>query len=66
VTPPALSEFEGVATIVSLVARGIGIAIMPRLAVAGGAATAGGGGGGGLGGVGPPEDRGASGGRPPG
>jgi DNA-binding transcriptional LysR family regulator len=28
-----LSEFEGVFTIVSLVARGIGIAIMPRMAV---------------------------------
>lgn len=34
VTPPVLSEFEGMATIVSLVARGIGIAILPRLAVA--------------------------------
>jgi DNA-binding transcriptional LysR family regulator len=33
VTPPVLSEFEGMATIVSLVARGIGIAILPRLAV---------------------------------
>ena len=36
VAPPTLSEFEGVATIVSLVARGIGIAILPRLAVAAG------------------------------
>jgi DNA-binding transcriptional LysR family regulator len=34
VAPPVLSEFEGMATIVSLVARGIGIAILPRLAVA--------------------------------
>jgi DNA-binding transcriptional LysR family regulator len=34
VTPPVLSEFEGMATIVSLVARGIGIAILPRLSVA--------------------------------
>ena len=34
--PPELSEFEGMATIVSLVARGIGIAILPRLAVAAG------------------------------
>ncbi len=34
VTPPVLSEFEGMSTIVSLVARGIGIAILPRLAVA--------------------------------
>jgi DNA-binding transcriptional LysR family regulator len=33
VTPPVLSEFEGMSTIVSLVARGIGIAILPRLAV---------------------------------
>jgi len=33
VTPPVLSEFEGMATIVSLVARGIGIAILPRLGV---------------------------------
>jgi DNA-binding transcriptional LysR family regulator len=32
VTPPVLSEFEGMSTIVSLVARGI--AILPRLAVA--------------------------------
>ena len=36
VAPPVLSEFEGVSTIVSLVARGIGIAILPRLAVAAG------------------------------
>ncbi len=36
VTPPVLSEFEGMSTIVSLVARGIGIAILPRLAVAAG------------------------------
>jgi DNA-binding transcriptional LysR family regulator len=34
VTPPVLSEFEGMSTMVSLVARGIGIAILPRLAVA--------------------------------
>lgn len=34
VTPPVLSEFEGMATIVSLASRGIGIAILPRLAVA--------------------------------
>src|SRR4029077_10966253 len=34
VTPPVLSEFEGMSTIVSLVARGIGLAILPRLAVA--------------------------------
>jgi len=33
VTPPVLSEFEGMATIVSLVARRIGIAILPRLGV---------------------------------
>src|SRR5207253_132938 len=32
VAPPVLSEFEGMSTIVSLVARGIGIAILPRLA----------------------------------
>jgi DNA-binding transcriptional LysR family regulator len=32
----APSEFEGLATILSLVARGIGIAILPRLALAGG------------------------------
>jgi len=36
VTPPVLSEFEGMSTIVSLVARGLGIAILPRLAVAAG------------------------------
>ena len=36
VTPPGLSEFEGMLTIVSLVARGMGIAILPRLAVAAG------------------------------
>src|ERR1035441_1331717 len=36
VTPPVLSEFEGMSTIVSLVARGIGIAILPRLAVTAG------------------------------
>ncbi len=36
VTPPVLSEFEGMSTIVALVARGIGIAILPRLAVAAG------------------------------
>ncbi len=34
VTPPVLSEFEGMATITSLASRGIGIAILPRLAVA--------------------------------
>ncbi len=34
VSPAVLSEFEGMSTIVSLVARGIGIAILPRLAVA--------------------------------
>ena len=34
VAPPVLSEFEGMSTIVSLVARGIGIAILPRLALA--------------------------------
>jgi DNA-binding transcriptional LysR family regulator len=32
--PP--SEFEGLATILSLVARGIGIALLPRLTLAGG------------------------------
>jgi DNA-binding transcriptional LysR family regulator len=36
VAPQVLSEFEGMSTIVSLVARGIGIAILPRLAVAAG------------------------------
>ncbi len=36
VAPPVLSEFEGMSTIVSLVARGIGIAILPRLAVGAG------------------------------
>jgi len=36
VAPPVLSEFEGMSTIVSLVARGMGIAILPRLAVAAG------------------------------
>ncbi len=34
VTPPVLSEFEGMSTMVALVARGIGIAILPRMAVA--------------------------------
>jgi len=34
VAPAVLSEFEGLSTIVSLVARGIGIAIVPRIAVA--------------------------------
>ena len=33
VTPPVPSEFEGLGTVVNLVARGLGIAIMPRLAV---------------------------------
>ena len=32
----APSEFEGLATILSLVARGIGVAILPRLTLAGG------------------------------
>jgi DNA-binding transcriptional LysR family regulator len=32
-TPPVPSEFEGLGTVVNLVARGLGIAIMPRLAV---------------------------------
>jgi DNA-binding transcriptional LysR family regulator len=36
VAPAVLSEFEGLSTIVSLVARGIGIAIVPRIAVAAG------------------------------
>jgi DNA-binding transcriptional LysR family regulator len=36
VAPPVLSEFESMPTMVSLVARGIGIAILPRLAVAAG------------------------------
>jgi DNA-binding transcriptional LysR family regulator len=36
VAPPVLSEFEGMSTIVSLIARGIGVAILPRLAVASG------------------------------
>ncbi len=35
-TPPVLSEFEDMSTIVSLIARGIGIAVLPRLAVAAG------------------------------
>jgi DNA-binding transcriptional LysR family regulator len=35
VTPPVPSEFEGLGTVVNLVARGLGIAIMPRLAVGG-------------------------------
>src|ERR1700691_5125356 len=34
VAPPVLSEVEGMSTIVSLVARGLGIAILPRMAVA--------------------------------
>jgi DNA-binding transcriptional LysR family regulator len=36
VSPAVLSEFEGLSTIVSLVARGIGIAILPRIAAAAG------------------------------
>jgi len=36
VAPAVLSEFEGLSTIVSLVARGVGIAIVPRLAVGAG------------------------------
>lgn len=32
-TPPVPSEFEGLGTVVNLVARGLGIAIMPKLAV---------------------------------
>jgi DNA-binding transcriptional LysR family regulator len=32
-TPSAASEFEGLGTVANLVARGLGIAIMPRLAV---------------------------------
>src|SRR5580704_10803558 len=36
VAPAVLSEFEELSTIVSLVARGIGIAIVPRIAVAAG------------------------------
>jgi DNA-binding transcriptional LysR family regulator len=35
VAPPVPSEFEGLGTVVNLVARGLGIAIMPRLAVGG-------------------------------
>ncbi|HEX6526219.1 MAG TPA: LysR family transcriptional regulator [Streptosporangiaceae bacterium] len=35
VAPSLLSEFEGMSTIVSLVARGIGIGILPRIAVRG-------------------------------
>ena len=35
VTPPVPSEFEGLGTVANLVARGLGIAIMPRLAVGG-------------------------------
>ena len=33
VVPPVLSEFEGIFTVVSLVARGIGIAILPTMGV---------------------------------
>jgi DNA-binding transcriptional LysR family regulator len=33
VTPPVPSEFEGLGTVANLVARGLGIAIMPRIAV---------------------------------
>jgi DNA-binding transcriptional LysR family regulator len=33
ITPPVPSEFEGLGTVANLVARGLGIAIMPRLAV---------------------------------
>ncbi len=36
VAPAVLSEFEGMSTIVSLVARGFGIAILPRIAVSAG------------------------------
>ena len=36
VAPSVLSEFEGMSTIVSLVARGVGISILPRIAVAAG------------------------------
>jgi DNA-binding transcriptional LysR family regulator len=36
VTPPVPWEFEGLGTILSLVARGIGIAIVPRLALSAG------------------------------
>jgi DNA-binding transcriptional LysR family regulator len=36
IAPAVLSEFEGLSTIVSLVARGVGIAIVPRIAVAAG------------------------------
>ena len=36
--PPVSWEFEGLGTILSLVARGIGIAAVPRLALAAGAA----------------------------
>jgi DNA-binding transcriptional LysR family regulator len=36
VAPAVLSEFEGMSTIVSLVARGVGIAIVPRIAVSAG------------------------------
>jgi DNA-binding transcriptional LysR family regulator len=36
VAPAVLSEFEGMSTIVSLVARGVGISILPRIAVAAG------------------------------
>jgi DNA-binding transcriptional LysR family regulator len=32
-TPPVPSEFEGLGTVANLVARGLGIAIMPRMAV---------------------------------
>jgi DNA-binding transcriptional LysR family regulator len=36
VVPAVLSEFEGMSTIFSLVARGVGIAILPRIAVSAG------------------------------
>lgn len=35
VAPPVPSEFEGLSTVVNLVSRGLGVAILPRLAVGG-------------------------------